>query len=220
MSAPAQSGLVQSKSGHRKSSNWFVRSTRWLTHRWHIVLISVGVLAVIVLGTPAVGLWLGLDPTKPVLNMWLLTLSGNWSPDAVLAPTEAYSHQTYWHRYGYSFFALLAVLLNNAVIVAVIGTIISVFVRGSSVMNLASTLTVRDEITKSAIKERIGQLKERLRYSEEAAAAEEAARLVDEVLDDAFAKGIEVWRERLATLFGRSQAERIVAALEQKIPEP
>lgn len=107
---------------------------------------------------PALLALCGWDFTTAEWRFWLQTVAGNRSPDAyppLVSPeagAETNSLTRLSARYWYAFAAILAVLLNNGLIILLIGLVWRLSARVRKVlMNVKQALATRDEMIEQAL---------------------------------------------------------------------
>jgi hypothetical protein len=167
-----------------------------LQHRLAITVIFVTV-AWLIFGLPWV---LGdtFDLTGQGWRFWLQTLAGNWSPDGFppfsdqgATPERSTPVLSNPQRYWFVFSATVAVLLNNATIIIIIGLIWRLITELRTVMNLRQAFATKDQMIQQA--------------------------LIDEFSDDeetlskiqrAFEKGEARWMPHARAMFGKKKANQ------------
>lgn len=118
---------------------------------------------------------------------WLQTLSGNWAPydDPPVS------------RWSYAFSAVVAVLLNNALVFVVIGLIWRLVAEWKKRMKLDQVLAAHDQATKLALYKRLPGEMDKIR--------------------DAFKESNEQWYAELTTLFGEEEANRVRSMMSKNL---
>ena len=160
------------------------------------------ILAGLFLGAPLVLMWIG--PTNPVLELWLLTLSGNWSPSSYPGIDQhplTTPGLSWAQSYGFSFFGVLAVLINNAMIGVIIGLVFQYYRDRSALMTLTFS---------QALKTRDIKIEAAVRHDLREVMPEETYNALVEKIHAAFKEASEVWeRETIEKVFGKGGAKRI-----------
>lgn len=126
-------------------------------------------------------------------TFWLQTVSGNWSPDH--PPVS---------RWAYAFSAIVAVLLNNATLLAVISLIWRLAHLWRRDMRVNQAFTARDQMNKQALYKKFADLSGGIDDRE-----------MRKRVDESFEEGKARWREHLVVVFGHEEAGRLFALLEK-----
>ena len=122
---------------------------------------------------------------------WFEVASGNWSP-----ASPPVSH------WAFAFSAVVAVLLNNALLVALIGLVWRAIVVWRRVrMQVGQAFVTRDQMNKQALFKRF----------------DVADPKVLQQVNEAFVEGEQAWRQNLYQVFGEAKANYIIDLLTKEI---
>ncbi len=188
--------------------SWLVARGRWLVANWRALAWTLaGVLILLAIVAFALS-WL-TNPIDPWTEMWLETLSGNWSPEQFRQATGSQARTLgFGGRLEFSFFAAFAMLLNNATIFLVAGLFWqwSKDRRDRMALNLIHALAMRDLKFETAVKNDLNEMiPEDKRPKAKAAIARAFARAREswehKTLDEVFgSKRARLIREKLGTI--------------------
>lgn len=132
---------------------------------------------------------------------WMQVVSGNWSPVTSLPGDPATPHLSRW---TFAFSAVLAVLLNNSLIFAVLGLLWRQFTTRRREMKLIQAFVHRDELNKHEV---IRAFKVNGELDIETL----------EKIDLAFRIGASKWQEKARIVFGEEEAGRLIDMLGETI---
>jgi hypothetical protein len=138
------------------------------------------------------------DLTGEYSKFWFQTVAGNWSPDGFPAffdpgatPDRSARVLSRAHQYWFTLSAIFASLLNNAMILLIIGLIWRLLSELRTIMNLRQALATKDQMIQQALIDEFSDDEETVRK-----------------IQRAFEKGEARWIPHARAMFGKKRADQ------------